>query len=328
MNRRDASIKIRDSLDFSSDTPQFEANLTLILTRMKKQILILGAIMAGWTDAFSQSITNADPTPGVYESVEATGSNTVTIGDGVTVTFSRARESSTMIQVGGDSTINYAFDTSTFRQEGGVAGNNFALDSATFIQSGGSSNANYSQGTGASFFQTGGTTRDNVLSDNGFFHQSGGTALATRAVADTPTLFLSGGDPGNVEIARGADLSIWAADFSSSTIAPDASGQATFLLSDLMDFDIGGGFVGVIFDLTWQDGTHQDFSVRFNSGSSFIQQTWTGTLNLYDTDIFEVGTTAPVNPVPEPRFFGLAALSLIGGFVIWRRRSRPTGPHV
>jgi len=288
---------------------------------MKKLFLILGATLAAWTHAFSQSITNEDPAPGTYNEVVATGTNTVTIGDGVSVTFSRARESSTMIQVGGESTINYAFDTSTFRQEGGIAGNNFATNSGTFIQSGGSSEANLSQGTGQ-FFQTGGTTRRNALSDNGFLHQSGGTAWTIDALVDTPTLFLSGGDPGNVSIARGADVSIWAADFSSSSIGPDASGQATFLLSDLMDFDIGGGFVGVILNLTWEDGTDQAFSVRFNTGSRFANQTWTGSLNLYDTDIFDVGTTSPINPVPEPRHFGLAALSLIGAFVLWRRRSR------
>lgn len=278
-------------------------------------------VLMGSTHLLAQSITDVDPAPGIYDSITATGTNTVVIGDGVEVTSSKAEDASTIILQGGDSLLNYANDTATFRQEGGIAGNNYSFQSGTFIQSGGSSGANFAQGTGI-FLQTGGSTDRNALSGTGFLHQSGGTAGRTDAELGNSTLFLSGGQSGRVTAGQGTNISIWASDFSDSDLAPDATGQATYNLDDLSAFTSDlSNFIDLTFNVTWQDGLTSSFFMSLNRGTKFESQTWTGTLSLYDTDTFAVGSTSPLTPVPEPSVYGLISLTIVGAYVIWKRRS-------
>jgi hypothetical protein len=64
-----------------------------------------------------QFIENTDPVPlGTYGLVRSTGTNSVTMGTGVTTNLAVSIDSSTFTQSGGTSIFNEASDNSTFTQ--------------------------------------------------------------------------------------------------------------------------------------------------------------------------------------------------------------------
>jgi hypothetical protein len=135
---------------------------------------------------------------------------------------------------------------------------------------------------------------------------------------DNSTFNLLGGTLSFIEVYQSSEINIWA-DFATSTLdgkSMDGLGPiATYTIADLTSSD--PPFAIFSFDIHWADGNNDEFIFKGFDSDLGSPNDWTGSLNLYDTEFFEAGSTTPV---PEPATIGLLGIAGIAGILLVRRR--------
>lgn len=257
---------------------------------------------ASQTEGQLVDLLNEDPVPGVdYDLIDVTGSNSVTMLPGTTALTVRTFGTSTYTQVGGQVSGIQGFIDSTINLQGGSVTFDLELNGVTANLTGGTIQRDLEILIGATASLSGTDIGRRVL-------MTGDSSLSMTGGSITDELYLT----------NGANVFIWATGFDTSGLNANPDGSFLITLNDLEPgTDDIFATEPLPLNLTFAGGSLTSFDLRASTEAN--TNTWTGSLTLYDTDLFEPGS---ITPVPEPA----AAAALLGlasiAFLCLRRRGR------